>query len=271
MFNATYFTYDGVWSGQYGLKIASFDDEGKTDTTVFTPSITNVKLPRSTRFFKTSVRYDSPSQFQLTIVSERIIEENARRNILSWLVGRKGYKKLIVHQPDLESYYYNCIFTDASEIYINGYCFGFNITANLDCPYQYGTPNIKTFESDNTNEMNVVFYNPSDIVDDYVYPIVRFTPKGTFNGSDKSVISIINTTDNSSRAFMFNGISATSNSTEQITVDNEIKSITSSSGIKRLQNFNKNWLRLRKGDNYLTIKIKGSVTIECPFYSMIGF
>ena len=231
MFNATYFTYDGTWSGQYGLKIASFDDSQKEETTIFSPTLTTTKTPRSNKFFKTSVRHDSPSQFPLTIVSEKIIEENTRREIMSWLVGRNNYKKLTLHQPDLERYTYYCIFTEVSAIFINGHCVGFNLTANLNSSYQFGTPNVSTYSSDTGSVMNVVFYNPSDITDDYVYPTVKFTSKGVLD-SNQTVISIINSSDDMSRAFAFDKIQANSYSTETITVNNEMRSIKSSSGIK---------------------------------------
>ena len=179
-----------------------------------------------------------------------------RREILSWLVGRKEFKKLQIHQIDLESYYYNCVFTDAEIVYINGRCHGFRLTANFDSPYAYGTPTKITVGA---GTHTVRIENKSDIKDNYIYPIVQFT-----GGS----VDIVNTTDDSQRHFSFSGLVTT----EVITVDNEVKFISSNIGGEKLSKFtSKNWLRLRPGYNTLNIVSTGTVTITCPHYVMIGY
>jgi hypothetical protein len=197
------------------------------------------------------------------MISELPITDVTRREVLAWLTARGAFKKLQIHQPDLEDYYYNCVFTDISIIYVNGNCHGFRVTANFDSPYQYGEPSSVTVSgSGNTEQITIV--NNSDISDDYVYPVVEFSSNSDTNGYS---IKIINETDDDSREFIFSGLDAG----EHVVVDNELRHIKSSNNVTRLSNFNKNWLRLRKGDNVLKVTINGNVTIKCPTYIMIGF
>ena len=56
---------------------------------------------------------------------------------------------------------------------------------------------------------------------------------------------------------------------KEIVVDNELK-IIEGDGVF-LSNFNKNWLRLKKGKNILRITVDGSVTVICPQLISVGF
>lgn len=256
MFSATYFTYDGVFSGTYGLIMADFDDSPVTETATFSPILNTIKPALANRFYHNGITYEGTPQHQITVVSETEIPDFIRREILVWLVGRKSFKKLQIHQLDLEEYYYNCVFTNADIIYINGRCHGFRLTANFDSQYAYGTP---TVISVGAGTHTVKLENKSDIQDDYTYPTVRFCGQS---------VDIINTTDDFQRHFAFSGLEPT----EIITVDNEIRHIYSNMGGEKLSHFtSKNWLRLRPGYNTLAIVASGEVTITCPYYVMIGY
>lgn len=256
MFNATYFTYDGVFSGTYGLIMADFDDSAVVETPAFSPTLSTIKPVSVDRFFHNGVTYESAPTHQFSVISETEIPDFIRREILSWLIGRSRFKKLQIHQTDLQEYYYNCVFTDAEIIYVNGRCHGFRITANFDSQYAYGE---ETKWTGGAGTHTITLENKSDIKDGYVYPIVEFT-----GGS----IDIVNSTDDAQRHFMFSGL----NSDEIVTVDNEMKHISSNAGGTKLENFtSKKWLRLRPGYNTLTVVASGKFTITCPHYAMIGF
>ncbi len=258
MFSASYFTYDGVFSGQYGLMIADFNAQSVSETPVFQPSIKTHKTVRSNRFFYNGITYEALPQYTFSILSEAEIPDVVRREILSWLVGREGFRRLSIHQDDLENYWYNCIFTDVHNIYVHGRCHGFRLTANFDSPYQRGKSS-EVDISDSAVAQTVYIDNKSDIVDDYTYPLVEITSGDS--------ISITNLTDDSARIFSFHG----SGYGDKLTIDNELKMISSGSGAALLGGFNKNWLRLRKGVNELSVTTNGSCRIICPTYVMIGF
>ena len=209
MFNAIYFTYDGIFSGEYGLVLANMNNNPVVETSAFSPTLNTIKPASLNRFFHNGIKYESAPQHKFSVFCEKEIPDFQRREILSWLIGRNEFKKLQIHQGDLEAYYYNCVFTNADIIYINGKCHGFNLTANFDSPYARGdSTSIKSTSSVTGATMHI--YNRSDIMDGYVYPIVKF------NGPS---ISILNNTDDSNRTFKFSGLL----SNEQITVDNELR------------------------------------------------
>lgn len=260
MFNATYFTYDGVYSGAYGLKIASFDSDTVEDTAVFAPTLNIAKSARSRRFLHNGITYDEAPEYTFSIISQEAIVDSQRREILTWLVGRNDFKKLQMHQLELEDYYYNCVFTNVDLIYVRGRCHGFTVTAKFDSIFAYGRPKKITLTGTGTAQ-TIKIVNNSDIPDDYVYPTVSFTL--TAEGD----VEILNTREIVQAPFKFTAM----RNTETVTVDNELKIIESNIGGDRLSHFNKNWLRLQHGANVLRITFTGTMTITVPTYAMIGF
>lgn len=263
MFNATYFTYGGIFSGEFGLQIADFNEESVTETDTFSPSLNTIKLGAGRRFAHNGVMYESHPTHEFSVLSERIIDDSVRRDILSWLVGRGEYKTLVIHQSDLEPYWYKCVFTNIRNIYIGGHCHGFRITANFDSPYQYGTPT--TIEIGGTGaEQIVTITNKSDMLDEYTFPIVEFTAS---TGLASYGLRIVNYTDDADRACSVSNLSPG----EHIRMDGEMRHIFSDVGKEHLGDFNKNWVRLLKGVNTIGIAAYGVVKITCPQYAMLGF
>jgi len=279
MLNATEFTYDGVYSGQYGLLIASLDSDNIENTAILSPTIKTIKTPKRNRVSFAGLEYEENQPLTFSILSETDIPSSIRREVLSWLIGRNGFKKLQIHQSDYDDYEYNCIFTDAEVIFVNGSCKGFTITANFDSPYCYGRPYKKIYNGNGTEYETITVVNESDVLDDYVYPFVTIKPNSLGGVYEK--ISIKNTSDiDAERAFEFDGLTTELLQTdEELCIDNELCIITKRKEGETATNpignvldtFNKNWLRLKKGVNKLDIKINGKVTIEVPHYVLIGF
>ena len=256
MFNATSFHYDGKWSADFGLRIANVNGNNivEDDAISVQPSLS--KASGSVRFFHGGITYDSPPTCEFSVISEMELVAEIRSSILSWLIGKNGFKQLKFDNGDNSSFTYYCVFTSAKTIYINGRCRGFRLTAQFDSPYARGA---STSVTTSAGTHTVTICNKSNVIDGYVYPIV------TFSGSS---VDIVNNTDDSGRHFLFNGLE----SSESVTVDNESRIITSTHAGEKLSNFkSKNWLRLRPGNNSLTITSAGSVTITCPYYAMIGY
>ena len=215
-----------------------------------------LKVPSLLRFYHGGLEYDSVPACEFTVVSEAIIPPELRSEILSWLIGRKTFLPLKFHNDDWEDFVYYCVFTGSSTIYVNGECHGFKLTASFDSPFARGTPTSVTTTS---GTHTITIENKSDIRDGYTYPLVVFTGAS---------LSIINTTDDAHRKFEFTGLLPN----EMTTVDCETHIIQSNLGGEKLENFvSRNWLRLRQGENTLTVVSAGEVTITCPWYVMIGY
>ena len=256
MFNATYFQYDGIASSLYDLQIVDFDEESVKETDAFSPTLSLRKAPGAVRFFCGGIEYDSAPTCEFSIVSSQELTSEVRRTIFSWLIGRNKFKALQFIGGDSPDFTCYCIFTSAKTIWVNGRCHGMRLTAQFDSQYARGIPSVVSVSA---GTHSIQISNNSDIADDYVYPLVRFTG---------GAVDIINTTDDSQRHFTFSGLVES----ETITVDNEVRYIESSIGGEKLSNFtSKNWLRLRQGTNNLTIVASGEVVITCPTYVMIGY
>ena len=283
MLAATTFTYDGIYSGIYGLTIAEIDSQNVQNATILSPTVKTIKTARRNRSSFAGIEYEELQTFSFSIMGEEDIPDVVQREILSWLIGRKGFKKLKIHQPEYDEYESNCIFNSADIILVINSCKGFTITATFDSPYFYGSTRTQTFTGDGTEYKAITIINDSDIVDDYIYPALAFKPTASYSDGEISKdISIKNNSDiDIQRAFEFSGLLADSllQPDEEICIDNEIHVI-----IKRkigdtatqplddvLSKFNKNWLRLKKGANQLMIRINGTCTIEVPCYVLRRF
>lgn len=263
MFNANYFTYDGIMSAQFGLQIASFDENGALqETSVFSPSITTNKSKNMKRFYATNVNINEPPQIEVTLVCEKGIDKITKRQVIAWLSKGQDFKKLVIHQTDMEDFCYMCKFQDISELTIGSVCVGFTMTALMNSPYQYGNDTVVTKQSANYDNYRVVIRNASDILDDYIYPKIEFT---LASGSNHS-ISVINETDDSAREFKMSNLPEG----VKIVVDNELR-IIDGAGVLLSNVEKKNWIRLKEGDNVLRITLKGEFSIICPQYMNVGY
>lgn len=96
MFNATEFTYDGIYSEQYGLKIASFNSNVLEETPYVIPSVVVGKAPKAKKFHYLDLTYDSPPTYDFSVVSEEAIEEELLREILTCLMPEKVLSRLLL-------------------------------------------------------------------------------------------------------------------------------------------------------------------------------
>ena len=156
MLNATTFTYDGVFSGRYGMVIAEIDAENIQHTRPFEGIVRAVKTPKQKRFNYVGIEYEDMPRFQFHLMCEDPIPDLLRREMLSWLVGRNGFRKLQIHQPDYDNYTYNCIFEETQIIFVNGQCHGFILTATFDSQYCCGRPRKVSVKSDGADFKEIV-------------------------------------------------------------------------------------------------------------------
>lgn len=257
MLNAVYFTYNGVFSAKYGLKISSLDGEASTQTiTRYSPTISTTKSKNMKRFYISNEDIGETPEFEFTITSDVFISNIVKRDVVSWLSSGVGFEKLIIHKPEAEEFYYLCKFTNIREMQVSGQCVGFKITALFDSPYQYGKDTILTIPEGEYVDAKFTILNKSEFDDDYVYPQLEFTI------NSNNTLSIV-TDSEGNREFYFTGLEDGTT----VSVDNELKIIDGTT----IDLFNKNWLRLKKGKNELTVTFNGSMTIRCPQIVNIGF
>ena len=262
MFNGLDFIYGEGASEDYGVKILDFEGTGKFSTNILSPTLITSRPSTSPRFFKVGSKYESPPEFDLTIVSETALDDDDRRSILSWLYNRNEFQEFWVLQDDLEDYYYMCIFTKVDAIYINGKCYGFTLTGVLDSPYQHGYPATSAIVANGDAVQSVTVRNNSDILDGYVCPKVTISKPATTAAGTLRVGSM----------YIQYGTQA-----QTIVIDCEKKTITSNYLPYSLSNFSGSWLKLPCGGEGYSILLVVSapatttITVECPTYVLVGF
>jgi hypothetical protein len=165
--------------------------------------------------------------------------------IKNWLYGKPGYHKLQICIDHHNTFYYNCKLIATTDI-VFGAPNGFRFNVVCDSPGAWEFPKTVTYKFPTHSYYNFLFNNISGD-SDYMRPIIEFkTMTNTYNFSLKNN-SDIDSTGNA-RTFSFTNIQGN----EIITVDNKNKIMTSSSGLYRLDNFNKKFFRLKRGVNEIT-------------------
>jgi len=242
MFWGKSFIWDSIPSETYNLGIVNFDT-GKINSPAGSDiDIIPKSIYRRPRSYLYGVSQRPVLQFSLTIGSPDYVDATTRSLIEKYLFGHTSYKKLQILETDLQDVYFNCLITKGSAQYIGNMNIGFECEVVCDSPWAWEFP--KTLYIDYpenvVTDVNYTFFNASDN-NDYTYPSVEFRRNNV--GSD---IKITNYSDNN-REFAFTALS----NNEVITVDNDRQIMTSSTGVYRLNKFNKNWLRFVPGANNL--------------------
>jgi hypothetical protein len=127
-------------------------------------------------------------------------------------------------------------------------------------PHAYLEEQISTFDfsditSPATFEINAKFNVSNSRGEYYYYPQLWIDLRG-----DSTGVTITNNSDGG-RVFQIQ----VENTLEEFYFNNQLKQIISSTGLNRLQNFNKNWLRLTAGNNILTVDMPCILQFRCQY------
>ena len=260
-FTAYDFEYNYVPSQTYNIKIANFDGGGLFSG-VGSPDVTlhTQKVYRQDKEYYFGRSVDKPLEFPITFASEEVVDGMDRALISKWLFGRSNFKKLKIIQDDLNGAWFNCIFLNPTPLYIGNVNRGFTATCRCDSSFAYSPlkTETRTFTGDNIITYDFTIYNDSDN-DDYLYPDISFELNTV--GDSFSMTNL----DDDDREFLFTGLQAS----EEIVINSEQQTVTSSTGLLRLANFNKHWLRLVPGINHLHVE-SGIGTFTLTYFERVA-
>jgi phage-related protein len=242
-FYAKSFIFDGVPSEYYDMRVFSFEGGGLinspagSDIEIFSKSV--YRRPK-TYLYGSSQR--PVLTFPLVFGSFTQVDGETRSAIEKWLFGHSVYKILSIEQCDMDGFYYNCLLTSPKSIFIGNLNYAYSCEVSCDSPWMWEYPKTltKTYSGSVVTDETFTFFNNS-ANNDYLYPSCTFA----LNGIGTS-FTLINESDNN-RAFTFTDLLAG----ETMTIDNDRKILSSSTGLYRLAKFNLNWLRLLPGANVL--------------------
>jgi hypothetical protein len=243
-FGAHSFTFDNIPSETFGLYIRTSDGgEALTEGGSIVEPIIQKVYGRS-KFYLLGVEETSPLTFELEFYSPNPISPFDEGRVRRWLTGHKQYKPLYVvsNDEDYSDIVFNVLITSLRSFKVGNVTHGFTATVQLDSQYAWSFPQTVSYAYTEFVNTTIRFNNLSDS-NNYLYPKLVF--KMNNSGGD---ISIKNANDQN-REFKFTGLSAN----ETITIDNDLKTISSSTGLLRLEKFNKKWFRFAPGVNVLIV------------------
>jgi phage-related protein len=177
------------------------------------------------------------------------------------LFGQQGYGKLWIIQEDMQDIYFNCFFTQPKILKLGNIITGFDSTIICDAPWAWTFPKTLSINyPDDVISTQIIFNNQTDN-NFYTYPQLSFTVSNV-GGS----IQLVNTSD-ANRTFVISGLSGN----EVITFNNDLQIISSSTGLKRLSTFNKQWFRLVRGKNVINLLANiNNISMTYSFARKVG-
>jgi len=236
------FTYNGISSETFGLKIFTPDSNEKTTILNLNSNLT--KSPRQSKFAPTKQYVNEPRNIPIALYSETVLTQAEIDAIYQWLfLADNEYKVMTIEQDDMEDYYFNCRLIE-----LQNETFGNKtqqIHAIMQCDSIYAWENLQTLTYTNFASP-ITFKNTSS--EDIMKPTYKFTCNSS-GGTIKLVDDFYPTAIENTMEFkgLLNG--------EVITIDTEHNIITSSlrtSGLLDLFVYPK-FLRLKRGTHHFTI------------------
>lgn len=237
-FNSCSFVYDGVTSDSMDLIITSDGTGRQNSNATQMDVISDEKNNGALEYY--GKKYN-PLSFTLEIHKKNKGDFNRLEvsNIKNILLRGSGWKELKINETSLNNIVYMGRFISVSEISYGNKIYGF--VAEFQCKTAGGiiknqkhtilsTTGTKTFSINNTGYTKI-------------YPIIEVTTSATGTS-----FTLTNNTDNTIKT-IFTGLS----NNETLTIDCKRGTITSSTGLKRVSNFNKIFFELLEGINNISL------------------
>jgi phage-related protein len=251
---STGFTFDGITSQAMGMQIVRLDSSLPSRVFASEKQILEQHSDKALYPHFFGVKH-TPLSFNIVITSTETQDMSIAKmkEIGSWLF-KNEYKPFV--SDDNPSKVFYVMFTNQADFYTNGIGDGYiELQARCRDGFGWTTPSIITHDlSGNTTTTDIVINNPSN-VSDYYYPIVEIqtvTPSTGF--------SLVNNNDNNN-TFTFQSLSVG----EKVYIDNEKRQIISDTNNNRFSNFNRNWLRLKQGNNTITVTGRCVIKVKSEF------
>lgn len=242
-FAADSFIFDGTPSEFYNLHIRTSDGGEALTEGSSNVDIISQKIPRRAKPYFYGTEENKQLSFELEFYRETEISATDLGAIQKWLFGHKEYKKLIIVSDDMADICFNVILNNPRIYRVGNTIYGVSCTCQCDAPYAWTFPRVleRKYTGTIANE-RFTFNNLSD-ANDYLYPKILLKTSNTV-----SSFTITNESD-SYRVFSFSGLAAN----EILEINNDLKTIRSSTGLLRLGNFNKKWFRFVPGLNKISV------------------
>jgi hypothetical protein len=236
--------FNGIPSSFYNLYLSTPDGaESETQAGSNLEPIITENLHRPVPYLL-GVRYTPVLEFDLSLFTPNELDAKFTQLALRWLTGNPTYQKLQIVQEDLSDIYFNCLITNPRIHRVGNLIRGLRFHVVCDSQWAWSFDQYKLYNySVAPNSTTFSIYNQTDH-NGYLFPKITFKMKsggGSFN--------LRNNSDDPNRLITVSTLSAY----ETITIDNDLRMITSSLNLLRVGNFNKKWIRLVPGANNFVV------------------
>jgi len=262
-FTAFNFIYDDVPTEHHGLVITNINGGGESIS-----SSGSQITPISDHVFRDPVHHllaidqGEPLQFEIELTSQKAKDRFEVASIARWLTEQDDYKKLQIDQFDLKNVYFNCLFTNMSNIYYQNNAFSFRCTVVCDAPWAWEWEKTRKWSFKNLSVNTDKIFNTSSSKN-LLKPIVGFTLAGS-----NTSFSIVNKSMND-LTMSFTDLLVG----EKVYIDcrtYEVKSL-SRPDIYIIDKFNKKFLGFKQGMNVLEFRgLVDDVTIKYQYALKVG-
>ena len=260
-----YYTFNGISSSKYNVMLCSFEssyldretglnyETNRTDITVNKPTVQVYNK-----------KYSDVLQFDITLIRNNQEEFSAaeRREIVSWMTSPDSPTLFTITdcEDDGVKYHENieyfCVCVGCSEKFVNGVV---GLVFSMECNAPYGFSPIETTNFISTTSTTVTINNTSDELNQYYYPII--TVRATGNGTVKFTNNQF--PDESMEIQMVTG--------QSLTIDNMLGNIVDESDLFDYStDTNLVWLKLKHGENKITITGNATGSIKCRYVRKVG-
>lgn len=245
------------WSDEFGLFVVSSLGSDSFASGDEKRSLVVTKSIYKETFDLHYVNDDTPLEFAFILVKSdgNYIDNNEERQIKKWLLKNKR-EWLYVEQDDMLSTYYYGIITQVEKININSYTGGYKIYFTCDSSHAWSGLNKKDYTCDTTLSKNIKF--------DFDYDDYLLYPQLTIKAIDNGNISIENATTNTE----VNINNCVAN--EIIYLDCRNDKIKSSTNRVLIDDWNKNTISFKEGNNNLILTGNFNLSIEYRLPIRIG-
>lgn len=263
------FTFDGRSSHEFGLVVYSLDNHSQDSTFRFQSAGTHFtdRLPWKTSSFHYGRFEEDPAEFTLVfganpemLDAHKPFDRWDQEEIAYWLTGKDGYCWLEIDQSDMESFRYRCYISNLQSIFLGDGEYGFSCDVTCDSPYGYAFPRKYSFNVSGEN-ITTNIRNRSSANLNY-YPLLKISMNGgaSISITNEEFGEKLELTDLPGQTYTI-----TIDNDNQVIYSDELPDFNFYDG-----HFNFTFLRLKRGDNHLTLSGNGKVDIICEFPVNIG-
>lgn len=236
------FIYNSIPSEIYNASLVFLDGDYTKRTSGSGVEIITDSIRRNAKVLYLDATQSPPLEFDVEIVLDEPVDLFVFTQIKDWLGGEISFKELQICADNFADFYFNCYIELKEDlIYAGGYR-GVTATVHCDAPWAWQHEEELEYTFEDTSVPHLVQFNNLSADSESLRPTIEITAA---NSGDVSIVNMSYQNRETKFSNLLQG--------ETVTLDNLYGFISSDTGLRRVANFNKVFLKMDKGMNDLAI------------------